>query len=121
MHNTLPYIMEAGDRKLKETYVGDDLNLPKYKQVSEAVLRRQHKKLLDVTKEWVEIGLICQEDAAIVVPEEAEAGCLHMNPKGYKTPDPVTNLQPKRKVVSGHGSNTEGLKQYPQPHTQHHH
>ena len=60
----------------------------------------------EVTKEGVEIGLICQEDAAIMVPKEPTAGRLYMNPKDHKTPDPVTNLPPVREVVSGSGSNT---------------
>ena len=107
--NFTPY-KEAGDRKIKETYVDADGQVqPKYKQVSEAVLKRQHKKLLEVTKEGVEKGLICPEDAAIMVPKEPTAGRLYMNPKDHKKLDLVTNMPPMREVVSGSGSNTEGL------------
>ena len=52
---------------------------------------------------------ISAEDGAAAVPQEATAGRLYMNPKDHKRPDPVTNIPPMREVVSGSGSNTEGL------------
>ena len=99
----LPDYKQAGDKKIRETFVGEDGQLQlKYKQVYEAALKKQHRKLLEVTKEGVEKGLICQEDAVIMVPNEPTAGRLYMNPKDHKKPDIVTNLPPMREVNLSH-------------------
>ena len=65
--NYIPY-KQAGDRKIKETYVNADCQVqPKYNQGSETVLKRWHNQFLEVTKLGVEYGLICHDDAAIIV------------------------------------------------------
>ena len=53
--------------------------------------------------------MLRMEPLTAAVPQEATAGRLYMNPKDHKRPDPVTNIPPMREVVSGSGSNTEGL------------
>ena len=100
---------EEGEKKLRETFTEDGVSKPKYKLVSDVILRRQHRQLQEIIEEGVERELICTEDAAIMLPQEPTPGRFYMNPKDHKRPDPVTNLPPMREVVSGSGSNTEGI------------
>ena len=100
---------EEGDKKLKETFIDENGDLkPKYKEVNESVLKKQHKDLVAMAREGVEQGYICAEDGNNMVTKEPKAGRMYMNSKNHKPVDPETGVPPWREIVGGSGSQTEG-------------
>ena len=88
----LPWPKEAGDSKIKETFVDSmGQTRPKYKVVTEVTLKRQHRHLRTVVEEGVILGFICQEDGFIMVPKEVKAARFYLNTKDYKPPDPLSH------------------------------
>ena len=79
---------EAGDNKLKETFVDEEDGevKAKYKVVTEAVLKTQHRDLQEAIQEGVEKGYICKEDGKVAVPETPQAARFYMNSKDHKQP-----------------------------------
>ena len=90
----------AGDKKVQETFIDQHgVENPKYREVTAADLKRQHKHLLSMAREGVDKGFISEEDGTNMVPRE---------PKNHKPVEPETGVPPWRKIVSGAGSQTEG-------------
>ena len=99
---------DAVEKKLRKKYLEDGIWKPKYKEVSESVLKKHHRELKAMAEEGVEKGYICEEDGAVMVPKEPTAARFYMNSKDHKPIDPRTGVPPWREVISGSGSNTEG-------------
>ena len=96
------------DAKLKEKFVDrDGEERDKYVRCSDKQLRTQWQEIKKAVTKGRSEGIISDEDANIMIPENPKPGRLYGLVKDHKPIDPNTNIPKLREVVSGSGSNTE--------------
>jgi hypothetical protein len=99
---------ESMKEKLKEVYLENGVEKPKYVASSKARLAKEYKELKRMIWEGVDSGFISEKDGLAAMPEEPTAGRLYGLLKDHKPVRPETGLPPLREVVSCSGGNLEG-------------